>query len=134
MIKKEIIKIRVHPWQKYLEQFANYLMVERSLSKSSTSYYVTDVRQFISSFAESYTPDKICYDDIVKFISHLNNLHLASASIARKITSIKMFFQFLISEDLIKTDPAENIETPKVKKKLPTVLSFEVISKLITYT
>lgn len=106
-------------------------MVERSLSKSSASYYVTDVRQFLSSFTESYTPDKICYDDIVKFVSHLNILHLASASIARKITSIKMFFQFLVSEELIKYDPTENIEMPKVKKTLPSVLSFEEISKLI---
>jgi integrase/recombinase XerD len=45
-----------------------------------------------------------------------------------------MFFQFLVSEELIKSDPAENIETPKVKKKLPTVLSFQEISKLISNT
>jgi integrase/recombinase XerD len=115
----------------YLEQFANYLMVERSLSKSSASYYVTDVRQFLLSLPQSLTINKIIDSDIIKFISQLNTLKLASASIARKITSIKMFFQFLVSEELIKYDPTENIEMPKVKKTLPSVLSFEEISKLI---
>jgi len=115
----------------YLEQFASYLMVERSLSKSSASYYVTDVRQFLLSLPQSLTINKIIDSDIIKFISQLNTLKLASASIARKITSIKMFFQFLVSEELTKYDPTENIEMPKVKKTLPSVLSFEEISKLI---
>jgi integrase/recombinase XerD len=106
-------------------------MVERSLSKSSASYYVTDVRQFLLSLPQSLTINKIIDSDIIKFISQLNTLKLASASIARKITSIKMFFQCLVSEELIKYDPTENIEMPKVKKTLPSVLSFEEISKLI---
>lgn len=109
-------------------------MVERSLSKTSASYYVTDVRQFLSSLPQSQTINKIIDSDIIQFISQLNTLKLASASIARKITSIKMFFQFLVSEELIKYDPTENIEMPKVKKTLPSVLSFEEISKLIACT
>lgn len=114
-----------------LEQFANYLMVERSLTKTSVSCYTTDVRQFLLSLSQPIAIEKINETDIQKYIADLNKLKLASASIARKITSIKMFFRFLVAEEKIEYDPSENIEMPKVKKQLPTVLTFEEISKII---
>jgi integrase/recombinase XerD len=119
-------------WQKILDQFANYLMVERSISKLSTSYYTTDVRQFLSSLQQSISITQIKESDLQKYMAQLHSLKLASASIARKITSIKMFFQFLVSEDIIDLDPSENIEMPKVTKKLPSILSVQEISKIIT--
>lgn len=118
----------------YLEQFANYLMVERSLSKLSATYYATDIRQFLSSLPQSTLIIKIKDTDIQKHVAQLHSLKLASASIARKITSIKMFFQFLVSEEIINFDPAENVEMPKVKKRLPTVLTVDEVSKIIEST
>ncbi len=181
-VVKEKISV-IYPWQNILEQFSNYLLVERSLAKVSTSYYITDVRQFLSSLSQinvgqgfslakslskpkglpytfasrrdsrelrkkisassAYSEDKsssvpsvvvskINESDIEQYISQLNSLKLTSSSIARKITSIKMFFRFLVAEEKIEYDPTENIEMPKVAKKLPSVLSVQEISKIIT--
>ncbi len=121
----------VSQWQKILDQFTNYLMVERSVSKSSATYYATDVRQFLSSLQQSITIKNIKESDIENYLRQLHSMKLASASIARKITSLKMFFQFLISEGTIKSDPTENIEMPKVTKKLPSVLSIQDVAKII---
>jgi integrase/recombinase XerD len=118
-------------WQNILEQFTNFLMVERSLSKISTSFYATDVKQFLLSLAPSIAVNKISETNIRDYIQLLNSLRLATASISRKLTSLKMFFQFLVSEEKIVYDPTENIEMPKVKKNLPTVLSVEELSKII---
>jgi integrase/recombinase XerD len=128
---KKVTKIRTCPWQKYLDQFTNYLMAERSLAKQSSECYTNDTRQFLLSLSSSTAIKIITESDILQYIAQLHSLKLASASIARKITSIKMFFRFLVAEEIIKHDPSENIEMPKVKKSLPTVLSFEEISKII---
>lgn len=116
----------------FLDQFSNYLLVERSLAKVSTSYYMTDVRQFLSSLPQSMPINQITEAELQKYISQLHSLKLTSASIARKITSLKMFFQFLVSEQKITNDPTENIETPKVKKKLPSVMTVQEIAKIIS--
>ncbi|MEO0115658.1 MAG: site-specific tyrosine recombinase XerD [candidate division WOR-3 bacterium] len=119
-----------------LDRFANYLMIERSLAKSSTMCYITDVRQFFSNFkkGESVAIAKITSDDIRQYIATLNRLGLASASVARKVSSLKMFFRFLVSEKIANSDPSEGIALPKVKKKLPAVLTVEEIERIINST
>ncbi|MEO0091681.1 MAG: site-specific tyrosine recombinase XerD [candidate division WOR-3 bacterium] len=121
-------------WQEILDQFANYLMVERSISKQSATYYTTDVRQFLQFLRQSISIDKIKESDIQNYIAVLHELRLTSASIARKITSLKMFFRFLVSEGKINSDPSEYIELPKIKRKLPSILTIEEINQLLTST
>ncbi|MEO0084636.1 MAG: site-specific tyrosine recombinase XerD [candidate division WOR-3 bacterium] len=113
-----------------LEQFSNYLIVERSLAKQSADCYLTDVRQFLQYVSEKKLT-MLNESDIQNYLAQLHSLKLATASIARKITALKMFFQFLISEEKITVDPTENIELPKVRKKLPTVLTVEEIKKIL---
>jgi len=102
----------------------------------STSFYIADVRQFFSLFTKGNEVkiDKLSSKDIRNYISALNSLRLASASIARKISSLKMFFRFLVSEGIINNDPTEDIALPKVKKKLPSVLTVNEIVDIINST
>jgi len=115
----------------YLNQFLNYLLAERSISKLSAEFYTNDTIQFLSTLAASTSIKNIQESDLVQYITQLHSLRLASASISRKITSIKMFFRFLVAENIISNDPSENIEMPKVSKKLPSVLSVQDISQII---
>lgn len=117
-----------------IEQFINYLITERSLAQTSTSSYATDVRQFLSSVKNDTKINDIEEKDITDYISSLRSLKLSNASISRKITALKMFFRFLLDEQLINHDPTENIETPKKVQKLPSVLSVAEINKLISIT
>ncbi|MCX7785531.1 MAG: site-specific tyrosine recombinase XerD [candidate division WOR-3 bacterium] len=120
--------------QEILDQFANYLMVERSVSKQSSTYYTTDVRQFLQFLSPQLSIGKITESDIQNYLAVLYELRLTPASIARKITSIKMFFRFLVSEGKITTDPSEYIELPKIKRRLPQVLTIEEINQLLACT
>uniref|UniRef100_A0A7C6A9C0 Tyrosine recombinase XerC n=1 Tax=candidate division WOR-3 bacterium TaxID=2052148 RepID=A0A7C6A9C0_UNCW3 len=119
-----------------LERFSNYLMIERSLTKSSVTSYVTDVKQFFSTYNKSKATNlaEIKTEDIRQYIAILNSLQLASSSVARKVSSLKMFFRFLVSENLIHSDPCEEVALPKVKKKLPTVLTVNEINQIIDST
>ncbi|MCX8015219.1 MAG: site-specific tyrosine recombinase XerD, partial [candidate division WOR-3 bacterium] len=119
--------------QLILDQFSNYLIVERGVTKQSATYYMTDVRQFLQFVADKEL-SAITDHDIQDYLSQLRSLKLANTSIARKITSLKLFFQFLITEEKIASDPTENIELPKVSRKLPTVLTIEEIKKIIDCT
>ena len=113
-----------------LDRFVNYLIVERSLSKSSISSYTTDVKQFFSILGkENFI--QITPDDIHRYISTLSSLGLATSSVARKISSIKIFFRFLVLDRIINIDPTENIDTPKVIRKLPEVLTADEIGQII---
>jgi integrase/recombinase XerD len=131
LAKQQLTKV-----ESRLDRFGNYLMVERSLTKMSTSFYIADVRQFFSLFTKGNEVkiDKLSSKDIRNYISALNSLRLASASIARKISSLKMFFRFLVSEGIINNDPTEDIALPKVKKKLPSVLTVNEIVDIINST
>ncbi len=120
-------------FEKYLDTFSNYLIAERSISKLSVEFYLNDTRQFLLA-SRTNSIKNINLTDITNYIHQLKKLGLTSASISRKITSLKMFFRFLLAEKLITNDPSENIEMPKVRKKLPSVLSVPEIQQLINQT
>ena len=115
-----------------IDRFANYLIVERSLSKTSTSFYTADVRQFFGTFGKNkVNPRRMMVNDLRHYVGVMDEIGLATSSIARKLTSVKMFFRFLLLEKLIDSDPAELIELPKRVQPLPIVLSVEEILSII---
>jgi integrase/recombinase XerD len=115
-----------------VDRFANYLIVERSLSKTSTGFYTADVRQFFGTFGKNKAnPRRMTVTDLRHYVGVMDEMELATSSIARKLTSVKMFFRFLLLEKLIDSDPAELIELPKRVQPLPQVLSVEEILSII---
>jgi len=112
------------------ERFINFLMVEQGLTKVSATFYATDTKQFLSFLQKGDLKD-ISTDDLRRFIRGLYSLNLCAASVARKIISLRNFFRFLLKENLIDKDPTEDIELPKIKRKLPVVLSVEEVEKII---
>lgn len=115
-----------------IDRFANYLIVERSLSKTSTSFYTADVKQFFGTFGKGkVNPRRISVNDLRHYVGVMDEIGLATSSIARKLTSVKMFFRFLLLEKLIDSDPAEVIELPKRVQPLPQVLSVQEVLAII---
>lgn len=114
---------------KLLGSFVSYLITERGVSKNTVESYEKDLKQFLNYIKKS--PEKIAYSDIIEFISMLDKLGLATSSIARKTTSLRIFFRFLNDEKIISKDPTEFVELPKVTKKLPEVLSVEEVERII---
>lgn len=119
-------------WDRYIKDFGSYLKIERGLSVNSIEAYQQDTLK-LRDFARGLdtNPTSITYEQLRDFIAVLFDLGLSPRSQSRIISGIKQFFQFLLLEDEISTDPSEMLEMPKLGRKLPEVLSIEEIDALI---
>lgn len=121
-------------WISYLNGFKAYLRLERSLSENSVSAYLHDVTLlsgYLSSSGEIKDPGKISEEELQQFVYEIALLGMTATSQARIISGIKAFYKYLLIENIIESNPAELLEAPKLKRKLPEVLTFEEIEKMI---
>lgn len=120
-------------WDRYIKDFVSFLKIEKGLSENSILAYQNDVVK-LKEFAESNSTEAIAlsYAQLKEFVATLYDLGLSARTQARIISGIKQFFLFLLIEDLIKDDPSELLEMPKLGRKLPEVLSIEEIDQLIS--
>lgn len=114
-----------------IRSYINYVYIEKKLSDNTKNAYETDLFDF-SEFLNNKDVSKITYDDITSYINHLYDKKEKDKSIARKIVSIRTFFNYLMKEGKIKVNPSEKLESPKLKKTLPNTLSLEEVDKLLS--
>lgn len=127
--KKVIIMI-----DEFIFEFTNHLLIERGLSTNTISAYKTDVSEYcnyLNKTLQIANLEDVNRDDIINFISYLFDRNIKPKSIARKISSIKMFHKFLYLNNYLNENIANFIEQPKIEKKLPDVLSVEEIDLLL---
>lgn len=121
-------------WANALKDYQIYLRLERGLSENSISSYTYDIQGFIS-YIETYSPQLTisnCQkDDTQAYIYHLAK-HVNARSQSRQISGLKSFFNFLIFEGYREDSPMDLIDTPKIGRKLPAVLSIKEIDQLLT--
>ena len=113
-----------------LDEFTNYLRVERGCLENTVNAYERDLKKYIN-FMNLHRKDILntSQQDIHYFIEHIN--YQAPSSRARIISSLRTFYNFLLSEDKVKRTPLENIESPKIRRHLPFVLSVGEMERLI---
>ncbi len=116
----------------YLQQYLNYLRFEKSLSDNSVSSYKNDLERYINYLNKQKInrPEYIQSKHIRRLLQLLSELGLSTSTLARNLSSIRSFHLFLISEDLIKSDPSEHVDGPKLRRHLPSVLTFDEIELL----
>ena len=118
-------------WADYLTSYKNFLMLEKSLSKNTIEAYMKDIQKFID-YSETESPLTVTQADIRSFIDEIDTEDgMSSRSQARILSGIKSFFKYLVIHDIIEHDPSEMIETPKLGRKLPQVLTPDEIDQLI---
>ncbi|MBR5533204.1 MAG: site-specific tyrosine recombinase XerD [Bacteroidales bacterium] len=114
-----------------IKDYVVYLKLEKALSENSIEAYLNDLNKFISFLnCEVYSVDTFENADIIQFLSALHDMGICPRSQARILSGIKSFYKFLLIDGYIKTDPLANIESPKLGKHLPEVLTIEEINKL----
>jgi integrase/recombinase XerD len=116
----------------YLKEYSTYLRLERGLSSNSIKAYLNDVQkllQFITGSGQALAD--VGHEDLVDFITWLNELGMLPNSQARVISGLKSYFSFLALEELIADDPTALLELPKLSRKLPDVLSVVEIDQLM---
>ncbi len=112
-----------------VKDFLDALVAERGVSVNTVVSYEKDLRQMIDSLGDDF--DNISQNDIQNFIKQLYDDGLEKSSVCRKISAMRDFFKFLLSEKEIKHNPTSDIDTPKKNKNLPNFLSREDVRKLI---
>ena len=121
-------------WQSAIKGFKAYLKLERSLSPNSIAAYTRDIeklQQYAEAQVTSLNPLQIKLADLRTFIKWVNELGMTPASQARILSGVKAFYKYLLMEDIIKSDPSELLESPKIQRKLPDTLSYHEINKMI---
>lgn len=122
-------------WDIYIQEYENYLKLERSLSPNSVEAYVHDVtklKQFLEISGSDLTPLQITMVELQDFIEYINELGMSAFSQARIISGLKSFYKFLLYEGELDADPTELLEAPKLGRKLPDTLSVEEIDRILS--
>lgn len=115
------------------ERFKTYLLLERGLSNHTYINYKQDLNKYFSFLENCHPnlePEDVKLPELAEFIGTLTILGQSTASQARITSAIKTFYAWLLLEDKIKSNPTDLIESPKIYRKIPQVISFTDIEKL----
>lgn len=120
-------------FQALLDRFLNYLMLDKGLSGNTVSAYGNDLKRYLQYLQEQNirSLEAIHTSHIRELIDLLVRTGMASSSVARNITSLRMFHRYLTGEGLTDTNPARSIDHPKKGRSLPSVLSIREIEDLL---
>lgn len=126
----------MNQWDLYIKDFKQYLLLERAMSKNTISAYQDDViklRNFALGFETLKKPGDLTYEDLQQFLYFLfSQFSYTETTQSRIVSGIKHFYKFLMIENYIDINPAELIETPRIKRKLPVYLSVEEIDLMLS--
>jgi len=115
-----------------LERFTSYLLVERSVTRGSVECYLADLKQFFLAMPEvARCPADTSRKTLHDYARQLGAAGLATTTVARKLVSIRLFFRFLASEQHLAANPADDIDLPKQRRRLPGVLTQGEVARLI---
>ena len=118
---------------KNLEHFVQVLKIEKNHSLNTINSYLSDIKSFEKYLIKRKITFKktINESDVAKkYFRYLSRSKISSTSIKRKYSSLSSYFSYLLDKKIIKKNPLNGIYTPKLIKKLPTVLSVEEIEKI----
>jgi integrase/recombinase XerD len=113
-----------------LKRFLNYLAVEKGLARNSLESYERDLQKYFA-FLRLKEPDAVAPQDVLAFLTHLSAEGLATPSAARCLSAVRGFHKYLLIDGLSRTDPTENIETPRGWKRLPKTLNSSEVETLL---
>ena len=116
-----------------IRSFLDSLFIEKGLSKNTIKSYESDLKEFFAWCHNIHKklPSRLTSSSINIYLGYLFNKNIKSSSVNRKLSTLKAFYIFLYKQKLILKIPTEDIETPKIQKKLPSTLSENEVEKLL---
>lgn len=120
-------------WDAYIKGFKSYLQLERSMSDNTVDAYLHDIamlRDHIATEFPGLGVDRIEMHHLHSLLKWITEMELSVATQARVLSGVKSFFGYLVLEEVIRKDPTELLEAPKLKRTLPSVLSVNEMGHL----
>jgi integrase/recombinase XerD len=121
-------------WAESKKGYETFLRLEKSLSQNSVSAYINDINKLVTFLEEHYpdiTPETVKLAQLRKFVEWMNEKGVSPRTQARTISGIKSFYKFLLIEEAVENDPTTLLESPKIGRKLPDILTDDEINQLI---
>ncbi|MBU2493833.1 MAG: site-specific tyrosine recombinase XerD [Bacteroidetes bacterium] len=119
--------------QDFLKEYLSVIKLEKNLSDNSVASYGTDLNKFLEFIEEKKIKDwnNVNSDLIVSFFQNQKEEGVGSSTTARYLSSLKGFFKYLFKNKYVEKNPAENLSSTKISRKLPAVLSVNEIDKIL---
>lgn len=114
----------------FINEFVVDLMYVRNYSKNTIESYRSDMEQFCE-FLKKKSLDKVAVEDIRAFIK--SEAQISEKSLARKLSSFRTFYDFMVKKGYLTVNPMDGVEGPKIGKYLPDVLSVEEVDRLLDF-
>ncbi len=121
-------------WEASKKGYKAYLRLERSLSDNTVEAYLRDVSKltdYLQVSNQLKNPAELTLKDLQAFVKWVGELGMTATSQSRMISGIRSFYKYCLIEQICTTDPSTLLDTPKTKRALPDILSFEEIEKMI---
>ena len=119
----------------YILAFMDYIGFEKGLTGNTQAAYKRDLKKFLTYLTKHHPTllkwEEVTKKEIIIFLAREMDEGAANATVARNLSSIKSFYKFMVMEDHIAINPTTDLETPKINRKLPRVLSIEEVDNLI---
>ena len=117
-----------------VDNYLRHLKVERNLSENTLSAYSTDLCQFVDFCTEEAScddVDTVSESHVSSFLGSLLDKGLKSRTASRKLSTVRGLFEYLLTEDLIESDPTDPVDTPRYGRNVPTVLSLDEVEAIL---
>ncbi|MFJ8458717.1 site-specific tyrosine recombinase XerD [Lysinibacillus xylanilyticus] len=124
----------MNEFQYAIEDYIHFIQVERQLSDNTLASYRRDLENYVNFLREAEGMSDFRNVERMTILRHLEQLRMqgkTSRTVARHISSIRSFHQFLLREKRAETDPTVHLEMPTIEQKLPNILSIEEIEALL---
>ena len=121
------------PLDQSVLQYSQFLLLEKGVASRTSESYGHDLRSYVSYLARQSVrrPGQIKSEHVSGFLSSLRASGLSARSVARALAAVRGFHRFLLSEDIVPTDPTEDVDSPKRSRTLPGVLSVSEVETLL---
>jgi integrase/recombinase XerD len=119
--------------EQLLDQFLHYLIVEKGLSKNTIDAYSHGLNRFSDYLRKKGIQEMLSVSkfDVRAFLLALRKQELSTKTVVRNLVAIRTFFQFLIQEGILEANPIEELESPKIAKTLPEILTLKEVEQLL---
>jgi integrase/recombinase XerD len=122
----------MYMWEAEIQSFGDYLKIERGLSKHSHEAYLRDIQKLATYLSISpIAIQQVEESHILAFLKDLHSLGIEASTQSRTLSGIRAFFQFLVFDGTLKSDPTVHVKNPQMGRKLPDTLSFDEITAIL---
>ena len=117
---------------KQIESFLDFMKNDKKLSNNTLQSYRRDIMQYQKYVNENdINYAKVNGKQIKDYLQYLNDVNKKASTISRNLASLRLFYQFLLRNKKVKADPTEGIQSPKVEKRVPSILTSQEVSLLL---